>query len=98
VSDPSDRRSVASPGTGERDAAGVESEGETTTGVAVDVLGGERHDVALADRATYGDLLRAVGLNPHEATALVESRPVPEDERVPGDVGRVEVLRLVQGG
>lgn len=45
---------------------------------------------------TYADLVRAVGLSPQEATALVDGRPVPDDAHV--DADRVEVLRLIEGG
>jgi sulfur carrier protein len=64
--------------------------------VTARVVAGDRHDLDLPDSATYGDLIRAVGLNEHEATVLVDDRPVPED--APVDAERVKVLRLVQGG
>ncbi len=63
--------------------------------VTVDVVGGETHELSLPE-ATYGDLLAAVDLSPHEATVLVDGRPVPEDEPVGSE--RVQVLRLVKGG
>jgi sulfur carrier protein len=63
--------------------------------VTVEVVGGERHELSLA-APTYGDLLRAVGLSEHEATVLVDGRPVPED--APVEVDRVRVLKLVTGG
>ncbi|WP_331235465.1 ubiquitin-like small modifier protein SAMP2 [Natronorarus salvus] len=63
--------------------------------VTVEVVGGGTHALSLPE-PTYGDLLAAVGLSPHEATVLVEGRPVPEDDRVATD--RVQVLRLVKGG
>lgn len=62
--------------------------------VTVDVKGGPTEEVEGAD--TYGDLLAAVDLSPHEATVLVDGRPVPEDDRI--GVENVTVLRLVQGG
>lgn len=64
--------------------------------VTADVVGEQEYQLDLPEGATYGDLLRAVDLNPHEASALVDGRPVPEDAVV--DAGSVRVLRLVQGG
>jgi sulfur carrier protein len=64
--------------------------------VTVRVVAGETQDLDLPEGATYGDLIRAVGFNEHEATVLVDDRPVPEDAPVTAD--RVKVLRLVQGG
>ncbi|MFB6079525.1 MAG: ubiquitin-like small modifier protein 2 [Haloferacaceae archaeon] len=66
--------------------------------VTVAVVGGETREVTVGPDATYADLLDAVGFGPHEATALVDDRPVPEDDAVPDDADRVRVLRLVQGG
>ena len=63
--------------------------------VTVEVVGEDTYRVAL-EEGTYADLLRAVDLSPHEASVLVEGRPVPEDRRVEAD--RVQVLRLIQGG
>ena len=63
--------------------------------VTVKVVGGETYEVSLTE-PTYGDLLGVVNLSAHEATVLVEGRPVPEDERV--ETERVQVLRLVKGG
>ncbi|AEH36026.1 ubiquitin-like small modifier protein SAMP2 [Halopiger xanaduensis] len=45
---------------------------------------------------TYADLLREVGLSPHEVSVLVDGRPVPEDQPVESDY--VTVLRLIKGG
>jgi sulfur carrier protein len=65
--------------------------------VDVEVVGEGTRTVELAPDATYGDLLRAVGLGVHEATALVDGTPVPEDRAVdPG--ADVRVLRLIKGG
>ncbi|EMA40948.1 ubiquitin-like small modifier protein SAMP2 [Halococcus hamelinensis] len=64
--------------------------------VRVDVVGGDTHEITLDDRDTYADLLAAVGLNRHEATVLVDDRPVPDDGTVEAD--SVRVLRLVKGG
>lgn len=63
--------------------------------VTVEVVGGDTHEV---DRTgtTAADLLRAVGFSQHEATVLVDERPVPDDAVV--DADRVRVLRLVSGG
>ena len=63
--------------------------------VTVSVAGEEAREVD-ASGATYGDLVRAVGLSPQEAVALVDGRPVPEDQ--PVEAGRAKVLRLVAGG
>lgn len=64
--------------------------------VTCTVVGGETHDLDLDSGATYGDVLRAVGLSPHEASVLVDGRPVPEDRSV--DATDVRVLRLIKGG
>ena len=69
--------------------------------VTVEVVGEGAHEVELpegGDPPTYADLLRAVGLSHHEASALVDGRPVPGDAAVDGDVEAVRVLRLVKGG
>jgi sulfur carrier protein len=66
--------------------------------VTVAVVGGETREVTVGPDATYADLLDAVDLSPHEATALVDDRPVPEDAPVAGETDRVRVLRLIQGG
>jgi sulfur carrier protein len=66
--------------------------------VTVRVVGGERREVAVGADATYADLLRAVDRTPHDATALVDGRPVPADAPVDPAVEAVEVLRLVVGG
>lgn len=64
--------------------------------VTVEVIGEETREVAVADDGTYADLVRAVDLNPHEASVLVDGSPVPEDG--PVEVSRVKVLRLIKGG
>ena len=63
--------------------------------VTVHVVGAEAREVDLPD-PTYGDLIAAVDLNPHEATVLVDGQPVPED--APVEAREVRVLRLIQGG
>lgn len=62
--------------------------------ITVDVQGGDCHEVDV--EGTYADLLGAVDLSPHEASVLVDGRPVPADERI--DTDAVTVLRLVRGG
>jgi sulfur carrier protein len=64
--------------------------------VTAEVVGEGTHDLALADDATYADLCRAVGYNPHEVAVLVEDTPVPEDR--PVDASEVRLLRLLHGG
>lgn len=64
--------------------------------VVADVKGEGTETVELAPGGTYADLLAAVDLSPHEATVLVDGRPVPEDEQVAAE--SVTVLRLVKGG
>lgn len=70
------------------------------TTVTVSVAGGSDHEVDLETvgegSRTYGDLLSAVDLSPHEASVLVDGRPVPEDRTV--DAEHVTVLRLIKGG
>ena len=62
--------------------------------VTVEVVGSETHELDV--EGTYADLLNAVGLGPHEATVLVDGRPVPADGEI--DADRVRVLRLIRGG
>jgi sulfur carrier protein len=64
--------------------------------VTAEVLGDDTYDLSLEEDATYGDVLRAVGLRQHEATVVVGESPVPED--APVEVHRMKVLRLIQGG
>ncbi len=64
--------------------------------VTVEVVGDETHEVESPPGGTYADLLAAVDLNQHEATVLVDGRPVPEDAPVEAD--SVQVLRLIKGG
>jgi len=64
--------------------------------VRAEVVGEGVETVTLDADATYGDLLVALDFSPHEATVLVDDRPVPEDRSV--DADRVRVLRLVKGG
>lgn len=67
--------------------------------VTVEVVGDATHELTDADLPpdpTHGDLLRCVGLSEHEATVLVDGRPVPED--APVETDHVQVLRLIQGG
>lgn len=64
--------------------------------VSVDVVNGGEHEVSLGEESTYADVLGAVDLNVHEATVLVEGRPVPADAAV--ETESVQVLRLVAGG
>jgi sulfur carrier protein len=83
------------PAAGQR--RGVSDEATEGRTLDVEVHGGECHTVTLR-APTYGDCIRAADLSPHEATALVDDRPVPEDAPVPADVDRVRVLRLIKGG
>ncbi|GAB3680253.1 hypothetical protein GCM10028857_02730 [Salinarchaeum chitinilyticum] len=64
--------------------------------VVVTVAGEDEREVHLAEDATYGDLLDAVDCSRHEATALVDGRPVPAD--APVEAEAVSVLQLVKGG
>ncbi|WP_224333163.1 ubiquitin-like small modifier protein SAMP2 [Haloprofundus halobius] len=64
--------------------------------VSVEIVGEGSREVAVADDATYADLVSAVDLSPHEVSVLVDGRPVPEDQPVEAD--RVKVLRLIKGG
>lgn len=64
--------------------------------MTVAVVGSGSREVSVGADATYADLLDAVDLSPHEATALVDDRPVPAD--APVDADRVRVLRLIRGG
>ncbi|MFB6359884.1 MAG: ubiquitin-like small modifier protein 2 [Halobacteriales archaeon] len=63
--------------------------------VTLEVVGEAEHEFEVED-ATYGDLLKEVGLSPNEVAVLVDGRPVPEDH--PVEPGRARVLRLVAGG
>ncbi|MFP4530672.1 MAG: ubiquitin-like small modifier protein SAMP2 [Halodesulfurarchaeum sp.] len=63
--------------------------------VTVDVVGDRTEEVTI-EEGTYGDLLAAVDLSPHEASVFVDGRPKPADESV--TEREVQVVRLVQGG
>ena len=65
--------------------------------VTVELVGEGTYDLSLDEPTpTYADLLEELELSPHEATVMVEGRPVPEDG--PVEVDRVRVLRLIKGG
>lgn len=64
--------------------------------VTVEVVGEGTRDLTVQAGATYADLLAGVEVSPHEATVLVDGRPVPEDSMI--DAERVQVLPLVKGG
>lgn len=64
--------------------------------VTVEVVGADSRDLALADDATYGDVIREAGFSPQEASVLVDGSPVPEDS--PVEAERVTLLRLIKGG
>lgn len=64
--------------------------------VTVRVAGEDAREVSLETDATYADLLAAVDRSPHEATVLVDGRPMPDDASV--DAAEVTVLQLVKGG
>lgn len=66
--------------------------------VTVEIVGDEDAEVDLSAGATYGDLLREAGFSVHEATAVVDGSPVPEDRKVDPETDTVRVLRLIQGG
>jgi sulfur carrier protein len=68
-----------------------------TVEMTVEVVGEGTRTVRLADDATYADLLQAVDLRVHEATALVGGTPVAEDGPV-DPTADVRVLRLIKGG
>jgi sulfur carrier protein len=80
------------------DEAADDDEHEEGVEVEAVVVGEEARTVRLSADATYGDVVRAVGLRTGEATALVDGTPVPEDRPVDVDVERVRVLRLIRGG
>lgn len=61
----------------------------------VTVAGDGEHEITL-DEGTYGDVIESVGLTVEEAVAIVDGRPVPDDQPVDGDA--VTVVRLVHGG
>lgn len=64
--------------------------------VTVDIKGEATETVAVDGTTTYGELLEAVDLSIHEATPIVDGRPVPDDQPVEAET--VTVLRLVKGG
>ena len=63
--------------------------------VTVSIPGEETQDIAI-EEGTYGDLLKAVGYSPQEASVLVDGAPVPED--APVTSSSVTILRLIAGG
>ena len=92
------RRETDRSGEDERLDEAADDEHEEGVAVEVVVVGEEARTVRLSADATYGDVVRAVGLRTGEATALVDGTPVPEDRPLDADVGRVRVLRLIRGG
>ena len=65
--------------------------------VTVELAGEGSHELDTAGK-TYAELLAPFDVSKHEVSVLVEGRPVPEDQPVPDDIERVEVVRLIQGG
>ncbi len=63
--------------------------------VTVEVKGERTVELDVED-ATYAELLDRVDISPHEASVLVDGRPVPEDQPVGAE--HVTVLRLIKGG
>lgn len=63
--------------------------------VEVTVAGEQSYEFAVTDE-TYGELLKEIGLSPHEVSVIVDGKPVPEDEPVAAE--QITVLRLIQGG
>ena len=63
--------------------------------VTVEVKGEETVELDVEDE-TYAELLERVDVSPHEASVLVDGRPVPEDQPVEAEY--VTVLRLIKGG
>jgi sulfur carrier protein len=61
----------------------------------LEVAGGDIHEFDVSGE-TYGDLLDAVGMSPHEVAVLVDGMPVPEDRPVEAEHARV--VRVVKGG
>jgi sulfur carrier protein len=64
--------------------------------VIVEVVGEDSYDLSLEGEPTYADLLAELDLSPHEASVMVDGRPVPEDG--PVEAEHVRVLRLIAGG
>jgi sulfur carrier protein len=65
--------------------------------VTAEVVGEEVYDLSLeGSTPTYADLLAELDLSPHEASVLVDGRPVPEDR--PVEAEHVRVVRLIKGG
>jgi len=64
--------------------------------VTVEVAGEDTHEVAVAEDATYADLLAPLELSPHEVSVMVDDRTVPTDQPVESE--HVRVVRLIKGG
>mgnify|MGYP000624384174 CR=1 FL=1 len=65
--------------------------------VTVELVGEDSREIDASGK-TYGDLLAPFGVSKHEVSVLVDGRPVPEDQPVDGEVDRVRIVRLIQGG
>ena len=65
--------------------------------VTVEVVGEGAHEVTVGDDATYADLLRAVEVNRHEVSVLVDGRPVPADGCNCERVGATRPVRVGKG-
>lgn len=64
--------------------------------VTAQVMNGDTHEVKISEGTTYAELLDTIGENPEGAVAVVDGRPVPDDEVV--DVEEIKVMRTISGG
>ncbi|MFB6282640.1 MAG: MoaD/ThiS family protein [Halobacteria archaeon] len=67
----------------------------------VDVKNGESYEVSVSGDTLFAEVLEKINLNPEGAVAIVDGRPVPEDETVSallenGD--EIQVMKTVSGG
>lgn len=65
--------------------------------VTVELIG-EQTQTFEPDDSTYGDVLAPFGLSEHEASVLVDGRPVPEDAPIDETVEHIRIIRLIKGG
>lgn len=64
--------------------------------INVEIMNGGEHILELDQTDTYGDLLRALDINPEAAVVIVNGRPQPEEKEITST--EVKIMRTISGG